>query len=1139
MRLRKSRQAPAAFRSSYAFTVQTCHRCGHANPEGARFCNACAAPLAETPGRQEERKVVTVLFCDLVDFTARAEALDPEDVEAILAPYHAQVRTELERFGGTVEKFIGDAVMGVFGAPTAHEDDPERAVRAALAIRDWAEHHDEVALRIGINTGEALVSLGARPEQGESMVKGDVVNTAARLQTAAPTNRVLVGETTYRATRRVIEYREAEQVEAKGKAAPVAVWEAVEASSGIEVERAPDTPLVGREIELAALVNAFDRVKRERQPQFVTLVGVPGIGKSRLVYELGRSIDHGADLVHWCRGRSLSYGEGVSFWALGEIVKSESGILESDTAEVAHEKLRSAVRGLVDPADADRVVAQLRALVGAGPAAEFADDRREDSFAAWRLFLEALAEDRPLVLVLEDVHWADDAMLDFVDYLVDWVEGVPMLIVCTARAELLERRPAWGGGRVNTAAFLLSPLSEEETARLVHSLLGRSVLSADLQTVLLERAGGNPLYAEEFARLVEEGRGGVELPETVQGIIAARLDVLSAAEKELLLDAAVAGRTFWAGELEAIGKRERTEVEQLLHSIARREMVRRDRRSAVAGDTQYTFRHALVRDVAYGQIPRSSRAEMHRRAAEWIESLGRAEDHAELLAHHYRRALELTAAAGLPPGELADKARAALCGAGDRASDLNAFAAAARFYESALALWPADGDGERNLYLLRTGRALRLSNEPRAAGVLEEAARELSASGDVEGASEAELLLGAISWNRGERDDALQHLERAQRLIEHRGATAARARVLSEIARFHMLNEESEAAIASGREALAIAEPLGLTEVIASTLDTIGVARHHAGDPGGREDVERGIQTALEIGSPEAARAYNNLATMHFSAGDLRGARTAAREGIRVAERFGNAPIKEALGSWEGDWAYADGRWDECLRILSDFIAACEAGTPHTLESWTRMVRGSVRLARSDDEGALEDGRRGLAAARRMDSPQVLPDALAFLVRVHVELGHAAEAQEPARELVSYLARGVGGTYFAPLRLAWVAPALGLADEARRALDRLPPAGRWLEAAHLVLNDECEGAADVLAESGSLPEEAYARLRAAERLVDAGRAPEAGNQLQRSLAFWQSVGATRYVDACNAVARSGPDGIDELGAARRVGGSNA
>jgi class 3 adenylate cyclase len=485
---------------------------------------------------RRERKVVTVVFADLVGFTAQAEQLDPEDVEAILRPYHVRLRSELERFGGTVEKFIGDAVMALFGAPMAHEDDPERAVRAALAIRDWAREEESAQVRIAVNTGEALINLGARPEAGEGMAAGDVVNTTARLQSAAPVNGVLVGETTYRATRQVIDYREAVAVEAKGKTQPLPVWEAVAARARVMTEAvSTSTPLVGRERELAVLRELLVRVREESSPQLVTLVGVPGIGKSRLVHELMQAVEHGGVLTYWRRGRSLPYGEAVPLWALSEIVKAQAGILESDPSEDVERKLQEEVARITsDARDAIWIESQVRALVGiAAPDDEPAGDRGTEAFAAWRRFFEGMAEQRPLVLVFEDLHWADDELLEFVDYLVDWATGVPILIVCTARPELLERRPSWGGGKLNATTLSLAPLTEADTSRLLASLLERPLLAAETQRALLARSGGNPLYAEQYAAMLLEEPGGTDLPmpESVQGIIAARLDRLPQEEK--------------------------------------------------------------------------------------------------------------------------------------------------------------------------------------------------------------------------------------------------------------------------------------------------------------------------------------------------------------------------------------------------------------------------------------------------------------------------------------------------------------------------------------------------------------------------------------------------------------------------------
>src|SRR3954470_14531906 len=554
--------------------VLTCPRCSRENADDARFCQACGAPLVtEGAAGAEERKTVTIVFVDLVGFTAQAERLDPEDVRRVLAPYHARLRSELERHGGTVEKFIGDAVMAVFGAPTAHEDDPERAVRAALAIRDWAEEQPVLQVRIAVNTGEALVTVGARPAEGEAMVAGDVVNTAARMQSAAPVNGILVGESTYRAAQGAIRFRDAEPVSGKGKAEPIAVWEGVEAVAGFGValaERARSS-LVGRERALELLRSLLGRVRDERSAQLVTLVGVPGMGKSRLVSELFREVDEERDLIRWRQGRCVPYGESITFWALGEIVKAEAGILESDSPGDAEDKLSNAIAQLVpDEAEARWLEAELRALVGlAGEAQPGA----EAATAAWRRFLDAVAERGPTVLVFEDLHWADDGLLDFVDDLVDWLRTAPLLVVGTARPELLERRPGWGGGKANATTVSLQPLRDDETAGLVASLLGRPVQDAEQQSILLERAGGNPLFAEQYVRMLGERGSAGGLPDSVQGVIAARLDALPVDEKTLVQEAAVYGKVFWAGAVSGALGLEDAEVDDLLRRLERKDFV--------------------------------------------------------------------------------------------------------------------------------------------------------------------------------------------------------------------------------------------------------------------------------------------------------------------------------------------------------------------------------------------------------------------------------------------------------------------------------------------------------------------------------------------------------------------------------------
>ncbi len=1064
---------------------------------------------------RRERKVVTVVFCDLVGFTSRAESMDPEDVEAFLDPYHLHLRSVLERYGGTVEKFIGDAVMALFGAPVAHEDDAERAVRAAIVIRDWAGENDQVQVRLGVTTGEAVIRLDARPEVGEGMASGDVVNTAARLQSAAPVNAVLVDETTFRATRHVIEYDEVGPVAAKGKTEPIAVWQPRQARTrfGVDVAHQARADLVGRERELAVLRDVFERAVRGRTPQLITLVGVPGIGKSRLVYELSLIAREDVELITWRQGRCLAYGDGVTLWALGEIVKAQVGILEQDSASDIHEKIRETVDALLDEKDAPWVEQHLLALVGLAEETELGGDRRGEAFAAWRRFLERLAELRPLVLVFEDLHWADASLLDFVDELVEWVSDVPLLVVGTARPELLERRPGWGGGKLDATTLALAPLSDEQTARLLSALLDRPVVAAESQQALLERAGGNPLYAEQFADLyLERGSAeGLSLPETLQGIISARLDGLPRPEKGLLQDAAVVGKVFWSGGLQ----RDEWEAAQALHSLERKGFVRRQRRSSVEGESEFAFAHALVRDVVYGQIPRADRAAKHERIAEWIESLGRREDHCEMLAYHWGSALELARATGTNGVTLVDRTRVALRDAGDRAFGLNAFATAISYYEEALTLWP-DDDGELAQLLFRRAHALQIADDLRAGDALDEARAALLAAGEAEPAAECESLHAQFLWYRGQRDAAYDRLARAEELVAGRAGSPAKARVLCLSARFRMLAGDDEEAQRLAGEALRLAEELGLDELRAHALATIGSAKEATlgTAEAGFEDLEAALRIALDASSPIASTIVNNLAVARFRAGDLLGARALYLEAAEVAERYGDG---SGLRWSRGNLSFADfflGEWDDAARDVNTFITECET-SPHYLEHQARDVRANIRLARGDPDGALEDWARALKHGREAKDPQALIPTLLTYARGLTLLGRISEARELADEGLDLLRqqpamRGVLGI------MAGIADDLDLRDRVLDLFDS-PPAGVWEEAAYAAAEHDYIRTAEIYARAGARTQEAAARLDAARTFVREGWRQQGAAELQKALAFYRSVGAAFFIQRAEAL----------------------
>jgi class 3 adenylate cyclase len=1068
------------------------------------------------PVLREERKVVTVLFADLVGFTSRSEKLDPEDVRALLTPYYTRLRTELERFGGTVEKFIGDAVMALFGAPLAHEDDPERAVRAALAIRDWVlEQQADLQLRIAVHTGEALVALGARPAQGEGMASGDVVNTTARLQTAAPINGILVGESTYRATAHAISYRPAASVSAKGKAERVPAWEAVEARSrfGVDLAQASRVPMVGRVHEARVLVDALEHVQRERAPQLVTLVGVPGIGKSRLVAELFAHIDSDpTQVVLWRQGRSLPYGDGVTFWALTEMVKAQAGILETDGHDAAEEKLNAAVASLIaDPAEAKWVAGHLGPLAGVA-GGEPAADRRDEAFTAWRRFFEALAEQNPLVLIFEDLHWADDNLLDFVEHLVDWAGRVPMLVVCNTRPELFERRPGWAGSTRNAIRLSLAPLSDEETAQLISSLSQRPVMPAETQQALLARAGGNPLYAEQYVRMLAE-RSDAEalpLPETIQGIIAARLDALSVDEKRLLQDASVFGKVFWLGAV-TVGA-DRHTAEMRLHALERKDFVQRARRSSVADEAEYAFMHVLVRDVAYGQIPRGERAEKHRRAAAWIATLGRPGDHAEMLAHHYMSALELRRAAGQDiDAVFAAQALDSLRDAGERASSLNADAAAAGFFASALVLAEPGSIGRARL-LLRLGQSRHRAGASDPV-LLAQASADLLMCGDPEAAAEAESVLSELEWLRGDADESLQHLNRARALVDDQEPSQVKAFVMSTVSRYLMLAGRSAESIRIGREAAAMAEQFGLEVVRAHALNNIGAARCHSGDPAGIDDLEAAIVLAEHANAPaELCRARANLSSVLWMRGNLERSASERAEAQSLATRFGQTLLLRWLRGAAALEEYVRGRWSEAQRCVDEFIAEVEAGSPHYLAGDCYMVRAHLRLGRDDALGARSDTEKGIDFARLAKDPQMLYPALARAADVFSELGDRERAGALVEELLDQLRVNTVSRAFvlhSLHTLAWTLTELGRDADMADVLpqDDVP----WVHAARAFVAGDLQHAADTCRAMGALTEEARDRLWLAKSLLHQHRHVEAETELQRALDFYRSVGATRYI----------------------------
>jgi class 3 adenylate cyclase/tetratricopeptide (TPR) repeat protein len=1099
--------------------MHVCPACGHENADTAKFCSECGAALdAAVATRREERKVVTVVFADMVGSTERAERLDPEDVRALLAPYHARLRSELERHGGTVEKFIGDAVVAVFGAPVAHEDDPERAVRAALAIQDAIAEMNEadpdlaLEVRIGVNTGEALVALDARPELGEGLVSGDVVNTGARIQGAAPPGGIFVGEYTFRATERAIEYEAEEPIVAKGKAQPLSVWRAIarRASFGIDLAES-GTPLVGRADDLDVLVAALARARARLEPQLVTVVGVPGIGKSRLVRELFRVVDADPELIVWRQGGSLPYGEGSAFWGFAEIVKAEAGVLETDGAEEAVAKVAASVRDVAtDESERAWIERHLLSLTGVEQTRS-GQASLDESFAAWRRFLEAHAERQPVVLVFEDLHWADDALLDFVDSLADRVTGVPLLVVCSARPELLERRPGWGGGKRNAATVSLAPLSDEDTARLLAGLLGTPVLPAEQQAALLGRAEGNPLFAEEYARMLAGGTDAeAAAPETLQGVVAARIDALPDEEKELLQLAAALGKVFWTDALSSLSGADSWKLEELLYALERKEFVRREHRSAVAGSKQYVFVHALVRDGAYGQMSRAVRADVHRRVADWIEMLpsDRADDRCEILAYHLLEAIEYSRAAGLDDAELVPRAARALRESGDRAWGIGARNVAVDFYTRLRELDPSVD--EDPYFLLALGLALSFGDfRERGADELERAAAALESS-DPAAAAQATITRGEFVWQRGDQEGAFAYFDRARELAEHAPLSAEKQNVVAQVARFLALAGRYEEAQGPAEQAVQMAEELGDDELLGDALNNRGILGSSVGDARWERDLERSLELGLRTNSFRAGRAYINLgSSLAYVACDVVRGEAVTREGLAFGQKIG---MGETALLWMvsnlAEQTYFLGKWGEALELAERVIAA-EA---HYVQQVAYGVRAHMRLARGDLAGAAEDTAIVLRDAREIRDPQALEPALVLAAEVAYRTGDEVAAHALLDEFGSPH-RGIEKTLVSAALLA-----RDLGREATISAGRgSGPVTPWARAALAIEEGDLVRAAEIVAGTGARTDEAAVRLRAAAKVAAEGRRAEAAEQLAPVLAFYREVEATAYVREAEAL----------------------
>jgi len=1119
------------------------------------------------PHNPAERKLVTVMLCDVDESVEDFAERDPEDVDLMLARHLDRIGEEVESFGGEIEHVVGGRILATFGVPRTRDDDPERAVRAALAIRDALTGRGAgpgVRLHIAIATGEALVRHNAAQRRNSGQrVLGDLVTTCAHLQEATPTGAIMVTDATMQATERTISYGPASIV-ALRNGEPVTVWSALEPRAklppGTRPRRLP--PLVARMRELGALLERFAFARAGGTPQLVIVTGPPGIGKSRLLTEFSRVAEAGIDPAVFRHGRSLAYNDGMR--ALSEIVETEAGILETDSADEAERKLEWAVFNAIDdPAAAVWVNGHLCRLLGTSTEGQLGAGDREEMLVAWRHYLYGRAQQKPMVLAMEDLHWADDTLLDFLESVVDpetaaQAGQVPLIMVAAARPELLDRRPSWVSGRPGITVVPVEPLSEADTSRLVTALLSHHGLDLDgggetsgdsaPDPALLARIAGNPLFAEEYVRMLRD-RGGTAtlddpgqlaveggpavvagapgraaapppMPTTVHAIIAARLDALPPDEKALIHDAAVIGHVGWVGALAKVGGGEpdadREAVEELLTRLERKDFLLRAERSRVAGETEFRFHHLLVRDVAYGQIVRAERAAKHQRAAAWIEAIvtDRAAEHAELLAHHYHSAYGLNRAAGIEVPGLAAKALRASCDAGDRVAALGIYAGANRYYSEALALCTMADPGRADL-LLRLGRA-RCAGDGGGGDVLREAHALLLERKDRTGAAEAEMLLAEVAFLHGRGEERAGHVNQALALIADAPPSPGKAAVLKGCMLHLVIANRHDEALEVARQVFGMARGLGLRDLEASALGTIGLARVDAGDASGTVDLENAITIFEQLGTPGAIIWHMNLAYARATLGDLPGCSAALAAGSEMAERFGSLRWIRAMRLQRVAEYYWTGEWDEAVAIVDGLLAEppAEGQARHYLEWECLLWRGRIRLARGQVAAALEDAQSALYLATEVSDPQALNPTRTFRARALL----AAGRHDDAREAASGLLEGLGGSLLGPelgVDLGVVLASLALSSP-EEPLDlealNIPPS-RWRDAINAFVEGDAARAADLYATIGSKPDEAHARLEAARDAFSVAHrsTPEGEDQLSAALAFYRQVAASAYL----------------------------
>jgi class 3 adenylate cyclase/tetratricopeptide (TPR) repeat protein len=1044
----------------------TCANCGRESPDDFVFCPACAAPLALPAAQHETRRTVTVVFCDVTGSTAMGERLDPESLRRVMSRYFDEMRAALERHGGTVEKFIGDAVMAVFGVPNVHEDDALRAVRAAGEMREALvalnkelerDHGVSLAARIGVNTGEVV----AGDPQGQTLVTGDAVNVAARFEQAADPGSVLLGGDTMRLVRDAVAAEAVEPLVMKGKSDPIPAFRLIEVTTGVAgVARRLDSPMVGRDRPLAQLRQAFDAAVDDRSCQLFTVLGAPGVGKSRLVAEFLGAVQREATVL---RGRCLPYGEGITFFPVGEVVKEAAGLEDFDAPEDIERKI-CAVLGDGDEGAACATLAQLFG------AAEH-DSAAEETFWAVRRFLESVAKAGPLAVVFDDIHWGEPTFLDLIEHIADWTRDAPILVLCMARPELLDARPAWGGGKFNAATISLERLSDADCGELIANLLRRTALPDEARGRILEAAEGTPLFVEEMlSMLIDDGLlvlegdrwiatgdlGSVSVPPTIQALLAARLDRLSGDERAVIQRAAVAGKQFHLGALTAMFDGDRIDdVRGTLMSLVRRDLIGPDR-SLLAGHDAFRFRHLLIRDAAYEAAPKALRADLHERFAAWLVDVAgdRVEEQEEIVAYHLDRACRLLGELGPLDDHghrlgLEGAARYMACAR--RASERGDESAAATLFRHAADLLP-EGHPDRPRTLYEVARAYgNTFDAPLAFAAADEAVDAAAAAGQIPIAwlarlerSFAQQLVDPHSKPTQEIRD---ELAAATAALEEAGDDAGLASVWRQRAQIEWMPCRFDAAAEAADRAVDHARRAGERSLlvhamgIRSAAEMFGTMRpdemlsslEAAADEIGNEGlfghvalVHRGVIAAMKhdldrarrlsddatalaerVGIPFYLAATNEFrGDFELQAGDAVAAERAFRKQYEILDRLGDEGHKSYAAGGLAHALSALGRVDEGETFAREAVAAA-AEDDVSSQAFGRSALAAVHSLRGHHEEAIRLAREAAEMFARAESPNFQGDMRMTLARVLSAADQMADAADAARAAVtSYERKG-------------------------------------------------------------------------------------------------------------------------------------